>query len=524
MSDIGEKSHSFASNPKLSYTLLGVLFGFMFPFFALVFLFVYYQLPFSLANISLIHTMVPVFFIIDTAPIFLGIFAYFVGSSKQKIIDLYQEQNTILTTDSLTGLKNRYACEAKIDELKRTLSEKDNAISILIINIGNLKKINNLMGISFGNHTVIMLAQFLKSNCPESMELFRINGNEFCIISVNESVLPAANLVSSTFSKPVSIQNLYCLVELYIGVATTQSHCTECDNVLDQAYNAMNYHKSKPTEPYEVYSDAMHPAADHVAIESKLFKALENEEFFLVYQPVVDAKTKEIKGSEALLRWQSPDFGVVSPIVFIPLLESTHLIIDVGLWVIYEACRQTKAWQKQFNNNHMFISINVSVSQLFDEDFVSKLLHIISELDIDKDTIRLEITESVSDDRREFVRDKIILLGEHGFKLSIDDFGTGYSSLAELDCMPLYSLKVDKSFVDRIGHSAKQSHVIELIVKMSHNMKLRVVMEGVETKAQYHYLQSIGSDFIQGFYFSKPLQPTDFEALVANGFSDELSN
>lgn len=521
MSDMSKKAKLLASNPKLTYTILGVAFGFLFPLFVIVFQFIYFQLPFSITSIALMHTMVPVLFVIDTAPLFLGLFAYFVGSSKQKVMQLYKEQNEILTTDTMTGLKNRYACEKKIEDLKNSLYEKDKKISIIIINIGNLKKINNLMGISFGNHTVIMLAEFLKNNCPSGMELFRINGNEFCVISMNEPVLHFVDQIALTFSKPVNIQNLYCLVELNIGVATTQKHCTKCESVFDQAYNAMNYHKNDPTEPYEVYSANMQPPADHVAIESKLFNALKNREFFLVYQPVVDAKTKEIRGSEALLRWRSPDFGVVSPSVFVPLLESTHLIIDVGLWVIREACWQTKSWQRKFNNEQLFISINVSVSQLFDEDFVSKLIHIIDELDIDKNTIRLEITESISDERRKFVRDKIILMGEYGFRLSIDDFGTGYSSLAELDCLPLYSLKVDKSFVDRIGHNAKQSHVIELIVRMSHSMNLRVVMEGVETDAQYQYLKSVGSDFIQGFYFSKPLPRDEFEALMCRGFPSE---
>lgn len=518
MRDKLKNTNFLFSNPKATYTLLGVLFGFLFPFFVIIYMLIYYDLPFSVESILYLHRIMPILFVIDTAPFFLGLFAYFVGVSKHKVMLLYQEQNKILTTDSLTGLKNRYACEKKIEELKNSSFEKDKKLGIIIINIGNLKKINNLMGISFGNQTVIMLAKFLRSNCPEGMELFRINGNEFCIISLNGPVTAIASLTASTFCKPVKIQNLYCLIELHIGVASTQNYCTQCESVLDQAYNAMNYHKKRPTEPYEVYSDALQPPTSHVAIESKLFSALSDNEFYLVYQPVVDAATMEIKGAEALLRWHSPDFGVVSPVVFIPLLESSHLIIDVGLWVIKEACRQTKAWQKQFNNEHMFISINVSVSQLFDEKFIPKLIDIINEIDIDKNTIRLEITESISDERREFVRDKIILLGEYGFRLSIDDFGTGYSSLAELDSMPLYSLKVDKSFVDRIGHTAKQSHVIELIVRMSHNMNLRVVMEGVETEAQYQYLQSIGCDFIQGFYFSKPLYQQEFEKLMLCGF------
>lgn len=501
------------ANPKVSYTILGILFGLMFPISALIFELTQAGLIFSLESIKYVHNNTPVMFMIDTAPLFLGLFAYFLGASKHKVLMLYDQQNHILTTDPLTGLQNRYACEKKIEEYGKNTAENKCVLSVAIVKIGNLKKINNLVGVSFGNKAVIMIANYLTMQCPENTNVYRISGSEFCVISTDESVFQTIESIATYFKTPVEIENLYCLVKLFIGVAVSSGSCARGEDILNKAYNAASDHKIKQTELYSVYTDEMEPSGD-LQMESKIFDAVQNKEFFLVYQPVVDAHTKKVKGSEALLRWNSKDFGVVSPAIFVPFLENTHLIIEVGMRIIKEACCQTKIWQEKFNDEKLFISINVSVSQLFDEDFLSKLIQIVEECRIDKNTIRLEITESVSDEKREFIRDKIMLLGENGFRLSIDDFGTGYSSLAELEQMPLYSLKIDKSFVDRIGQTAKQSHVIESIISMSHKMGICVVMEGVETQEQYDYLSSINCDYIQGYFFSKPLSGEEFEGYI----------
>lgn len=500
---------------RISYTLLGIVFGILFPISAMSFELIGHNLNFSFDNFLFVHSITPVMYMIDTAPIFLGLLAFFVGLSKYKVMILYKQQNKILTTDSLTGMRNRYACDTLIEQYKYSLSENFTSFNVIIINIGNLKKINNLMGLSFGNKTIIMVSTFLESICKENFDVFKINGNEFCIISKGESPKEIADIIATHYVKPIKVENLNYLIDLNIGIATSTKDCIECEDIMNHAYNAMNYHKIKQNEPYIFYENFMKPESNHIAMESKLFNALENNEYFLHYQPVVDAKTKKIMGSEALIRWNSTDFGIVSPAFFVPILEQTQLIIDVGIWAIETACKQTKIWQEQYNNMDMFISINLSINQLFDESFIEKLIKVVEKINIDKNTIRLEITESISDERRSFVRDKIIVLGENGFKLSIDDFGTGYSSLAELDSMPLYSLKVDKSFVDRIGLTANRSHVIEMIVEMSHKMGLCVVLEGVETESQYEYLRSINCDYIQGYYFSKPVNCHEFENLLS---------
>lgn len=500
-------------NPILSYTLLGVFFGLGFPLSAIVFKFVEMRLPFSLANLVYIHQQTPLLYMIHTAPLFLGLFAFFVGLSRRKVMLLYRQQNEILTTDPLTGLKNRYACEQRIEEYGRLLKEGVCGLDVAVINVSNLKKINNLMGVSFGDQAMIMIARFLVEACPAPMGVYRISGNEFCILSPERGLLKVMQTIGLHFSQPVEIQGVFCLIKLFMGVCVSSGTCSKGEDILNKAYNAMNEHKRSQKDLYAIYTQDMQPTGELV-MESKIFDALHKNEFVLVYQPVVDAKTRAVKGSEALLRWHSSNFGIVSPAIFIPFLENTHLIIEVGQWVLQEACRQTREWQQRLGDDSFFISINVSVSQLFDEDFLTKLEQMIAEIQIDKSSIRLEITESVSDEKREFIRDKIMLLGEHGFRLSIDDFGTGYSSLAELERMPLYSLKIDKSFVDRIGESAKQSHVIESVINMSHKMGITVVMEGVETQEQYQYLSGIDCDYIQGYFFSKPLYKKEFEEFV----------
>lgn len=511
--DAFEKSYN---NSISTYSIAGIAFGSLFPLTANLFEFIRLGYLINYKNLKKIHKNNPVLFMIDTAPFFLGAFAYVAGLKQKKALELSKSQYKLLTIDKETEMYNKFSSLVLVKSIFKNPPSKEGFLSIAVINITNNKKIVSLMGVDFGSNFIKTVASVLKQLVDKD-NIFRINEQEFMIIHYGEKIDTLIQKISTTFKQPINVLNIRCLAELNIGVSYCKNLESSCSAIINNAYTAMEKHKKLKHEPYIVFDQTMKPLSNHIEQESALFYALKRNEFFLLYQPIIDVKTKKIKGMEALIRWNSKKFGVISPAFFIPILEKTNLIIDVGFWIIREACTQTKYIQDNYDKD-FFISINVSVSQMFDENFISSINNIIEDVGINKDTVRLEITESISFEKREFVRNKILLLDDNKYRLSIDDFGTGYSSLAELESMPLYSLKVDKSFIDKINEENADSFtpIPEMIVNMAHKMNMKVVMEGVETKYQYDFLKTINPDYIQGYYFYKPLSMTEIETIIKN--------
>ena len=249
-------------------------------------------------------------------------------------------------------------------------------------------------------------------------------------------------------------------------------------------------------------------------LENALHNALEKDQFELYYQLQVGDKNIP-SGAEALLRWRHPSLGIVSPLDFIPLAEDSGLIIPIGHWVIQTACNQLREWQKHPKTKGLTVAVNISPRQFFQPNFVGEILDALGETGIDPSLLKLELTEGLILDDVDSAITKMKTLKNRGVEFSLDDFGTGYSSLAYLTKLPLSQLKIDQSFVSNIGHNARPSIIIKTIIAMSKILGLEVVAEGVETKAQFDFLEPLGCEFYQGYLFSKPLPAMEFEESLA---------
>lgn len=254
-------------------------------------------------------------------------------------------------------------------------------------------------------------------------------------------------------------------------------------------------------------------------LSNMLYRALENEEFFLLYQPQVNASTREIVGVEALIRWNNPEYGLISPGIFIPLAEQTGLINPIGKWVLRTACKQLKAWQEA-SLPHLRLSVNVSVEQFRDRELSRVIQSILTEAEYDSNHLELEITEGIAIEANEFVINELKKLQELGISIAIDDFGTEYSSLNRLNTLPVDRIKIDMQFVQNIQNGDKEKAIAKTLIQMAKNLDLKVIAEGVETEEQYGFFSKHQCDEIQGFYFYKPLLPEEIEGILKDKLID----
>lgn len=285
------------------------------------------------------------------------------------------------------------------------------------------------------------------------------------------------------------------------------------------ADTAMYHAKAQDTlaARHQVFDNAMHiRAVALLQLETDLRRAVRSGEFQLHYQPIVSLQTGKITGFEALLRWQHPQRELISPAEFIPVAEETGLIIPIGWWVLWEACRQMRAWHLQFPlNSPLTISVNISGKQFSQPDLIKNIEKILRETGLDARSLKLEITESVLMENAKSAAAMLVQLQNLGIRLSIDDFGTGYSSLSYLRRFPINTLKIDRSFINSVDINIEEIEIIRAVVALAGNLGMDVVAEGVETQKQMYQLQALKCDFGQGYYFSKPLDSQTAETLIA---------
>jgi EAL domain-containing protein (putative c-di-GMP-specific phosphodiesterase class I) len=283
------------------------------------------------------------------------------------------------------------------------------------------------------------------------------------------------------------------------------------------------YHaKESGRNNFQFFSSTMNDKAfERLALENDLRRAIKREEFFLLYQPQIDILTGEIVGAEALIRWQHPERGLVPPNNFILLAEKCGLIVPIGEWVLKTACAQNLAWQKE-GLPPLLTAVNISAPQFKQKNFKESVIQILNDIGLAPHLLELEITESAFMENAESMLESLHSLKEIGLRLSIDDFGTGYSSLSYLKHFPIDKLKIDRSFVMDITDDSRNNAIIETIIQLGHNLKLKVIAEGVETAEQLATLDKLGCDEIQGYYFSRPLSPQDFvvfaKKIASRGF------
>jgi diguanylate cyclase (GGDEF)-like protein len=409
--------------------------------------------------------------------------------------------------DQITGVQNRLALIKRINKLINSGGIRKTAL--IILDIDNFKYINDTMGHSFGDQLLVMVSARLGSLADGLTTIFRLSGDEFVILleDFEESIEVerlAAKLLKG-FNSRFDINNSNMFISISMGISLYPEHGDSMDELFKNADIALYKAKETGRNRIVFYAKSMNEAvSERVLIEKHLRTALDNNEFELHYQPQIDIVTNKVSGFEALIRWKSPELGSVPPLKFISIAEDTHMIIPIGEWVLRSACMYIKGLhQKGYEG--LCMSVNISMLQLLQDDFVDKVIEVLDWSKLDPKYLELEITESILMESYEAIAGKLKQLKDRGIKLALDDFGKGYSSLNYLRQLPISTLKIDKSFIDTIGSAGKHKSLTDLMVKIGRTMGMCVVAEGVETQVQLDYLVKHKCDKIQGYLFSKPI-------------------
>ncbi|MET3131251.1 diguanylate cyclase (GGDEF)-like protein/PAS domain S-box-containing protein [Oxalobacteraceae bacterium GrIS 1.11] len=429
-----------------------------------------------------------------------------------------QRIHHIANHDVLTGLPNRALLR---ERLAQAIARCNGALWVLLIDLDRFKFVNDSLGHKAGDMLLKTIAERLRASLRESDTVARLSGDEFvAILETQAGPAPTIELVQHLMrdvAEPVTLEGQQLSLTCSIGVALYAAGGEAAHDLIEQADIAMYCAKKLGRNNVQFYAPAMNEEAqERMRIESALRHALERGQFVLHYQPQLDLKSGAIVGMEALIRWQHPELGMVAPQRFIGLAEETGLIVPIGAWVMRTACAQNKAWQDA-GLGLLRIAVNLSARQFTQADLVSAIAAVLEETGLPAACLELELTESL------FMNDigpavaQLHAMKALGVQLSIDDFGTGYSSFAYLRRFPIDVLKIDRTFVNDIASDAADAAIVVSIIALAHNLKLRVIAEGVETEAQLDYLRRHGCDEMQGYYFSRPLAAEQFEQLLRLG-------
>ena len=422
--------------------------------------------------------------------------------------------------DPLTNLPNRMLFQDHFKFMLAHARRNNQIVALLFLDIDRFKIMNDTLGYNAGDEILTTTAKRLRNTLREVDSVFRLGNDEFAIILEEVAKIEDAALVAKrileAFSKPFTLtcydRELY--LSASIGISIYPKDGSDFEELIKYSEIAMFQAKKTEQNNFQHYSPAMDSRSlEHLTMEHQLHKALEQDEFRVYYQPIYDIKSKSIIGAEALARWIHPELGFVPPDKFIPLAEETGLIIPIGEFILYSACKQTKQWHKKgFTNFNIFI--NLSARQFEQYDLVEKLESVLARTELTPNFLEVEITESIG--MKDAVHTIQILeeLKAKGIHISIDDFGTGYSSLGYLKKFPIDTLKIDRSFIGDMEKDHDSETIVSLIISMAHTLNLKVIAEGVETKKQLTYLKKQKCDLLQGYLFSKPLPADEFEEIL----------
>jgi len=420
--------------------------------------------------------------------------------------------------DSLTGLPNRSHFMELLDAALEDASQRSGMLAVLFIDLDRFKQINDILGHAMGDRLLREVGQRLKRLLTEDDLAGRLGGDEFIIVLTRQPDEEAAALASQEFlvalRAPHQIEDNELFVTASIGVAISPRHGTTVAELLRNADLAMYHAKNSGKNDVEVFRAEDHAASpERLRLENALRRALEHQEFELLYQPVVSMNGK-VEGLEALLTWRHPIYGTISPKQFIPIAEETGLIIDIGSWVIRRACLEAASWHKA-GHSAARISVNVSALQFERRDFLETVADALALSNLPPDRLELELTESYIMKDLPQAAARLSQIRKLGISIAIDDFGTGYSSLSYLNKLPVDSLKIDQSFLRSLQEPEGSLAVIQSIVRMAHSMNLTVVAEGVETRAELDLVRVLGCDKVQGHVYGPARRREDVEALLA---------
>ncbi|HEV2112254.1 MAG TPA: EAL domain-containing protein, partial [Gammaproteobacteria bacterium] len=424
--------------------------------------------------------------------------------------------------DNLTGLPNRALLRDRLGQAIHDAKRRDAKLAVLFLDLDRFKTVNDSLGHETGDRLLQAVAARLRESMRDSDTISRQGGDEFLLILRDvadaHSVAHLAEKLLEVISKPYTLGEYQLHITPSIGISLFPDDATDFDSLIRNADAAMYQAKENGRSSYQFFTQEMNTRAyERLSMESSLRLGIQRGEFTLHYQPQLDLRTGRIVCAEALLRWNRPDKAEITPAVFVPILESSGLIGEVGEWVLREACRQNRVWQQQ-GLPRIPIAVNLSAIQFNRRNMADMIGGILDETGLEAKYLELEFTESaVMRDTRD-VGTTIHRLDELGVRLALDDFGTGYSSLGYLRRFHLDKIKIDQSFVQDLSLDPDDAAITVAIIGMAQDLKVAVVAEGVETREQGEFLRRHGCDAIQGFYFSKPLSADDFAALLMSDY------
>ncbi len=422
--------------------------------------------------------------------------------------------------DVLTGLPNRLLFNDRLDTILREAIRNGECFAILFVDLDRFKAINDTYGHATGDQVLQSVSQRLRGSIRASDTVARYAGDEFTVILrhivKNDDVLRVAEKIVQMMEAPIFLDDdIELQVTVSMGLSFFPDDAGDAETLLKHADEAMYSAKHLGRNNFQIYEVSPEYAREHgMALKTRLRHAEGNGELRVVYQPQVDAQTEDIVGMEALVRWEHPELGLISPAVFIPLAEETGLIVSIGEWVMHTACRQAREWEQRYGLR-LRLGVNLSAVQLMEPQLLEMVTRALRETGLDPTLLEMEITESISIKTAPNLVENLNALHRLGCHVAIDDFGTGAASLDYLRRLPADRIKVDQSFVRNIGVDPDDEAIVRATIEMAHRLNRAVVAEGVETEQHLQFLRTHHCDELQGYLFCRPLQPVSFGKMLA---------
>jgi diguanylate cyclase (GGDEF)-like protein len=446
------------------------------------------------------------------------------AKEAEKVIQTTQRLDHLTHHDPLTGLPNFQLLRDRLDMALLQAQRHCSRIALLLVDIDDFKRLNDVHGHAIGNDLLKLVAHRLTKCIREGDTVARSSGDEFFLllqdIDIGVDAAAIAEKILETLAQPFQVQGLQIFLTASIGIGVSPDDATEAEDLIRFTDTAMSHAKQSGGNVWRFFTPALNERLHaYVCMEDAMRQALPRNELSLAYQPQVDIASGRIVGAEALLRWRSAELGEVPPSAFIPVAEATGQIIQIGDWVLATACAQGKRWLDA-GYDALSMAVNVSARQFHHAGFVSRVQAILADSGLPPERLDLELTESLLIDAESEIITTLNQLRALGVQISIDDFGTGYSSLSRLKKFPVSALKVDQSFVNGISEDDDDAAIVKTIIALGHSLHLKVIAEGVETPAHLAFLREHRCDIMQGYLFSRPIPADAFLALLDKNRQD----